>query len=1662
MNALKSGILEQKSPAIQLELPLVGRQAELGKILRSVRDGNCCRVLGPRYQAKSKLLRQVAAILNRDGTHYTIYQSLWDVRLDSERHFLTDLYSIIERQCLLAGKATRGQVDLSSPWAFQDALTRLINQIDRNLALLIDDLEIGPPNLVAALLGALRAVFTTVVDRPGAHLQVIICGSLGLNQLALDSASRFESISDLVLIGDLNEQERLILARTLCQEAGLIATTKGIEALLKQTGGDYFLIEQISKICFDQMKQAGRVKMLPASIARAVETFLSPPLNWVVLEELRRLENNPSLLSCVLRTLEQGVVPYTQLPITTNETPTLLDLSGVFSRSGNSYKIRCELWSRLLRSHLTTDRVGGLYAIAGYWVEAIKYLGRAITKEHDEVKSELLATTINAMHASANTLQAFGFLAQGLQALYPENDLRLYYQRDRTLELVYPFDERKNRRHIPLGNIHSVEVEALHGPEYSIYSTSNGTRLFIPLRVSESTGSIGLLSLSNMAPQASLYQQREEVLQLANFSHQAARAIEAKSQFASLLNSTEQHIEKLDALNKVLTRILRHKDCAEEIILSMVLAGVTVGWGLGFNRAALFMPDESRQALVGRLGVGHLTQEQAKADWLSFPHQNLDDLLNYLLAGQGRETPLHKRVKDLVIPLRSTPDDVLGVTFYDGTPILSTQYSSPANLPQSFIEAIEPATEFALVPLSASEQALGVLYVDNKFTAQPIGEDHFGLLQTFINQTTLILQSIQALAAERRQTTILAKLLKVEEAVNDQITRSVKELLAEIVYSACQLIGADCAVIYPLLPDMGRGRYFYDAENIACVRTKQEVKPKEKPRSSGGMAAWVIQEGLIHIPNVETALPSPDGRRIVTSPFIAREEIRAFVGVRLGPREEPSGVLYINWRIPHSFSAEELALIEIYARFAAVAIPSARRYQQIQADLTRRIQELQGLNRVAYASLEFQSEEEIEKAIEQTLQAVKERTNVPYLYLFLDEPRGLWRSFQLLSSGRLLSKRKKMLPKGIARDAFIQRQSCLITDVIPRSSRNFSGLYHADSCCGLAVPVKVTGHCLAVLHLESSEPHSLTHEHQEYLEQLALRLAVTLEQADFSQALRRLLDISLQLTQETSLQSVLISLVEQAMDALRTVGAITLYYVERESGNLVLGHMAGVRDEAAVRKYPPHSGQVIGQVLRLDDPIFAEKVSENKLLNGAFVMREGIQSAAAFPLRVREERVGCLFFSYRFYHTFDKEERSLLNLFAQLAALAILRATLYAQAERRQQRLETVARITPTISASLELDEVFRAILREVKNTIPRTQNACIVQLDEKTQELIIPSVSLEFYHMDHSSLSDPYRVNITQEHSIAGRVIRTGQAEIISNTKADPDYLPLISSTQSELCVPIKIGNTTQGVLILESDQLNAFTLEDQRLLEMLADHVTIATQNAQRYALTRERELRERIAALAMGLIHAINSAVANIPDLVIEIEEKLKYGHDVSEPFSDLRKNAEETGRISSQLRDLVITKQFKPELIKLDTLIQRVILTLPKKREFKHIALRYKASSLAPEIMADLLWMEMLLQNLISNAYEAIPTDRSGVVEIEVETDQANVFIRVKDNGKGIAPEDRPRIFDPDYTTKEGGGRLHGIGLYHCRQFVAEHRGDLEVESTPGAGTMFTVVLPKLVS
>ena len=1646
---------------------LISRRT-LEKILDSIRRGNCCLVVGPRYRGKSELVQRAAEILERTGFYRIAYFNMRELTQADSQEFYRILYETIHLWAKVSNDSVSMEVNSAND--FRNAMLEIMATMEDNLLLQIDDLEFAPPNLISLLLGALRSVFTTVSNRPGPRFQVIVTGTVNLHQLALKGVSRFESISELVLVDDMDPEDARTFATGLFSQEAIQVPDKALDAFLQQTSTDTVLIKFLAKVCIEQIKKQGETIFYADMLSEAVTWILKHKPNFEVAEAISRIEGDPELLSCYLEIAQRGEMQVKELPLITAERPNALDLCGVFHRKERSYSIKSPLWRTILENHFTSAHCGRLYAIAGYWNGAIDYYQNAIHTDKIDIKSDLFGVTINGMHASENEQQAYDILARGLHACYPDCEIGVYQRTESVLLLSHFFPGRqigddRLKQEIQLEDYDLPEVEALDGPDYSKISSKQKTRFLIPLRMHSGAHSTGLVSFCGSLSHVDLYEQHDEILKIISFLHQATRAIDGRRKYSNALENAKSHTQTLENLDRILTSVLNHLDLEDEVVFRFLLAGLTAREGLGFNRAAIFLYDGTQDELVGTMGVGHLNWEQADYDWKNFPHRSIDELMEALMIPNYQYSPLHIAIRSVRFPLRGS--GVFGLVHQDGLPRKKRLIASmrSGDLPDGFLNAIDPAEEFAIAPLTAGTSRLGLVYVDNRYTRSPIDSFKMASLTSFLTQATLVMEMAHSLRAEKQQSQILSRLLEIEKTVNNKITHSIHAVLDEIARSARELMGADSTVAFSLQRTSQDLDGYYEMFQIARVHTR--TAPIGKPNSKEGVLKWVLAEGQINIDDVQTSAPFSDGYHPGQSKFLKKEGIRSFVGLRLGKKEQPEGVLFINWYAPRSLLDNELTILEVFGAFATAAISSAIRHEQLREDLQQRTRELQTLSNLIEASLDSRPEGELENLIKETLESLRKLTHASIVRLYVLESGDHLREYRLTRGGQLVSAvltRLRNGPVNIALESGEVVMEKLISTEAEPLVRDWLG---PSSRARLAVPLLKGKNRLGAFYLETPEPDLFLsdEEGREFIPYLADRLAITYYQTEIYNSLRRLLDISIMLKPDFELKEVIRALVEGAVKAMPSISAVSAYFMNQETRQFELSHTVGVRYKEKVRRYTLTPGSIVDRLRKRGGPIFADLTEKDPDLCSPFAIREGVKSTAAMPLEVGEELLGYIFFNFRRQHFFDETRQGLLRLFAQIATIAIQRTNLQMDVTRRQSRLTAVAKITPLIArVNPDITEVYRTVLRETLKAIPRAHNACIVERQRSVKvvqpgdyRLVLKPPSEEFYHATRASTINGYEMGRARNRGIASRVIENRIAEIVPDVRSDPAYFRAIRSTRSEMCIPIE---GTEQIIVLESNHREAFTLEDQELVELLATHVAVALNNEKQFRTQSERQARELVAHMATGIIHDVNNIISNIPDVVNELRSELRGDGDIDaieEYLHDLQSSANSTHRISSRLRDFVIGREFKPVNSDLGMLITKVITDLERNKP-GHIQIGYFQPSSLPEIEADPLWVEQLFSNLLHNAFEAISPSHPGQVLINIWLDEMKICVAIQDNGKGIPKEFLEKIFQPGFTTKEASTRLHGIGLYFCKQVVLAHHGDINVESIPDSETTFTVTFP----
>jgi PAS domain S-box-containing protein len=444
-----------------------------------------------------------------------------------------------------------------------------------------------------------------------------------------------------------------------------------------------------------------------------------------------------------------------------------------------------------------------------------------------------------------------------------------------------------------------------------------------------------------------------------------------------------------------------------------------------------------------------------------------------------------------------------------------------------------------------------------------------------------------------------------------------------------------------------------------------------------------------------------------------------------------------------------------------------------------------------------------------------------------------------------------------------------------------------------------------------------------------------------------------------------------------------------------------------------------------------------------------------------------------------------------------------AELVRQRRETEILAAIAQSLSASLDLDTVLQRV-------VAGAQALCgcervFITLRDPGSEVQVGRYELGAPHMAYAGL------RIEPGKGLGGQVLRTGRPwrtdDYVADLRFSKEYLSgaRAAGRLAALAVPILVGGRVEGLLYASNHATRPFTDRDEAILVRLAVHAAIAIQNAQLYRqaqdevaerrraeaalqqahATLEQRVEERTAALREALAerHRLEEAARRAEHLALLGRLAAAVSHDIRNPLAAIFLHVnvlEEELRAPCPDSAAAVTEaldEIKTNLGRLEDLVQDY-LTLARlanlQRDVQDLghAVQAWGAEMQRELAARGITLQMqgleavghvafhastlrrALLNLIQNAAEAMP--HGGTVTLRGQSTASEVQLRVQDTGSGIAADHLGHIFEPLFTTKPGGT---GLGLYIVQEIVQAHGGKMTVESAPGQGTVFTLILPR---
>ncbi|MGC9453491.1 MAG: ATP-binding protein [Phycisphaerae bacterium] len=317
--------------------------------------------------------------------------------------------------------------------------------------------------------------------------------------------------------------------------------------------------------------------------------------------------------------------------------------------------------------------------------------------------------------------------------------------------------------------------------------------------------------------------------------------------------------------------------------------------------------------------------------------------------------------------------------------------------------------------------------------------------------------------------------------------------------------------------------------------------------------------------------------------------------------------------------------------------------------------------------------------------------------------------------------------------------------------------------------------------------------------------------------------------------------------------------------------------------------------------------------------------------------------------------------------------------------------------------------------------------------------------------------------HTIINEVMRNQVGVLSSNAMTDRRFTSGKSvhdlGIRSAMCVPIKGREGILGVIHVDCNvSEHTYSTEQLRLLTAIGYHTGLAVENARLYEQALQSERMAAVGETVSHLSHHIKNILQALGAGTDLVEAAINKGKldKARDAWPIVQRNL---GRINDLILNmLAFSKDREPqrEQIDVNDVVNECMELISPYADERGVAVLSNLDDL-PAVSADSAGLQQAILNLLSNALDAV-ADENGVITVSSAYDarEGNVTISVIDNGSGIDPQEMDDIFTAFFSSK--GQKGTGLGLAVARKIVLEHDGDIEVESEPGKGTTFTIVLP----
>ncbi len=392
----------------------------------------------------------------------------------------------------------------------------------------------------------------------------------------------------------------------------------------------------------------------------------------------------------------------------------------------------------------------------------------------------------------------------------------------------------------------------------------------------------------------------------------------------------------------------------------------------------------------------------------------------------------------------------------------------------------------------------------------------------------------------------------------------------------------------------------------------------------------------------------------------------------------------------------------------------------------------------------------------------------------------------------------------------------------------------------------------------------------------------------------------------------------------------------------------------------------------------------------------------------------------------------------------------------KKEDLHSLIKLCNLMVSTLSKDELINSIIK-ASTKILKVESSAIILLSENKEELI-------FCFVSGKKSKKLKEIKLKYGEGVVGDVIDKDMYAIVNDTENDKRFCKRVDSktgkiTYNILCVPMKIKNKVIGALeVVNKLSKSDFNQYDLNICQAIANLSSVALERALLYDENIKNARLAGIGQAISGIAHCVKNILNGLKGGEYMVNRGMEKDDKkiITDGWNMVEKNIK---KISTLVLDMLYySKEREPEYEKVD--INMILNEVKELFEIEanklNISIEIISDKKIKIVEVDPKGIFRCLVNLVGNAIDAC-AEKGGKVTMESKFYNKKYFkLTVKDTGQGMDKKTLANLFSKFFSTK--GSKGTGLGLPVTAKIIKEHKGEIEVNSSLGIGTIFSIMLP----